>query len=62
MVVIVGILDGSAICRLVPGVRGVLGAGGFWMLELVEGFLDVVGHGDVTNPFVVVTIKGGTTI
>ena len=32
------------------------------MLELVEGFLDVCGHGDFTSTFVVVPIKGETTI
>ena len=32
------------------------------MLELVEGFLNVCGHGDVTRPFVLVPIKGDTTI
>ena len=32
------------------------------MFELVEGFLDVCGHVDLTSPFVVVPIKGETTI
>ena len=32
------------------------------MLELVEGFLNVCGHGYVTSPFVVVPIKGDITI
>ena len=32
------------------------------MLELVEGFLGVCGHGDVKSPFVVVPIKVDTTI
>ena len=32
------------------------------MLELLEGFLDVCDHGDVTSPFVVVPIKSDTTI
>ena len=59
---LVSILDGSAIDRLVPGVRDVFGARGCWMMELVEGFLNVCGHGDVTSPFVVVPIKGETTI
>ena len=31
------------------------------MLELVEGFLNVCGHGGVTSPFVVVPIKDETT-
>ena len=62
IVVLVSILDGSAIDRLVPGMRGVFGARGFWMLELVKGFLDVCGHGDITSPFVVVPIKDETTI
>ena len=38
IIVLVGILDGSAIDGLVPGMRGVLGTGGCWMPELVEGF------------------------
>ena len=38
-----------------------MGARGCWILELVEGFLDVCGNGDVMSPFVVVTIKGETT-
>ena len=42
--------------------EGHLGEGGCWILELVEGLLDVCGHGDVTSYFVVVTIKGDTTI
>ena len=54
---LVSILDGSAIDRLVSGMRGVLRARGRWMLELVEGFLDVCGHGDVTSPLVVVPIN-----
>ena len=62
IVVLVSILDGRAIDRLVPGMRGVFGARGFWMLELVKGFLDVCGHGDITSPFVVVPIKDETTI
>ena len=32
------------------------------MLKLVEGFLNVCGHGDVTNPLVVVPINGETAI
>ena len=56
------ILDGSAIDELVPGMRGVLGARGRWMLELVEGFLDLCGHGYVTSPLVVVPINGETAI
>ena len=32
------------------------------MLKLVEDFLDVFGHGDVTNIFVVVPINGETAI
>ena len=59
---LVSILNSSVIDGLVPGMRGILGARGYWMLELVEGFLDVCGHGDVTSPFVVVPIKGETTI
>ena len=62
IVVLVRILDGSAIYRLVPGMRGVLGTRGCWMLELVEGFLNICGHGDVTSTFVLVPIKGETTI
>ena len=60
--VLVGILDSSAIDGLVPGKRGILGAGECWILELVEGLLYVCGHGYVTSPFVVVPIKGETTI
>ena len=59
---LVRILGGSAIYRLVPGMRGVLGAIGCSMLELVDGFLDVCGHGDFTSPFVVVPVSGETTI
>ena len=51
---LVSILDGSAIYGLVPGMRGVLGARGRWMLKLVEGFLYLCGHVNVTNTFVVV--------
>ena len=32
------------------------------MLKLVEGFLDVCGHGDVTNALVVVPFNGETAI
>ena len=59
---LVSILDRSAIYKFVPDVRGVLGERGCWMLELLEGVLDVCGHGDVTSPFVVVPIKYETTI
>ena len=59
---LVSILDGSAIDGLIPGMRGVLGERGCWMLELVEGFLDVRGHGDVTSPLVVVPTNGETAI
>ena len=59
---LVSILDCSAMDGLVPGMRGILGARGCWMLELVEGFLGVCGHGDVKSPFVVVPIKVDTTI
>ena len=59
---LVSILNGSAIDRLVPGMRGVLGARGRWVLKLVEGFLDVCGRGDVTNDLVVVPVNGETTI
>ena len=59
---LVSILDSSAIDRLVPGMRCVLGARGCCILELVEGFLNVCGHGDVTSTFLVVPIKGETTI
>ena len=62
ILVLVGILDGSAIDGLVPGMRGVLGEGGGWILGLLEGFLGVCGHGYVTSPFFLVTIKGETTI
>ena len=44
----VRILDGSAIDRLVPGIRGILGARGRRVLKLVEGLSYVCGHGDVT--------------
>ena len=58
----VSILDDSAKNRLVPGMRGVLGVRGRWVLKLVEGFLDVCGHGYVTNTLVVVPINGETAI
>ena len=32
------------------------------MLKLVEGFLDVCGHGDVTYDLVVVPVNGETAI
>ena len=57
---LVSILDGSAIDRLVPGTRGVLGVRGRWVLKLVEGCLDVCGHGYVTNALVVVPVNGET--
>ena len=62
MVGMVSILGGSANYRLVPGMRGVLGKRGRWVLKLVEGFLDVCGHGYVTNALVVVPVNGETTI
>ena len=58
----VSILDGSAIYRLVPGIRGVLGARGSWLLKLVEGLLDVCGHVDVTYALVVVPVTGETAL
>ena len=59
---LVRILGGSAIGRFVTGMMGALGARGCWMLELVEGFLNVCRHIYVTSPFVVFPIKGETTI
>ena len=59
---LVSILDGSAIDRLIPGMKGVLGARGRWVLKLAEGLLDVCGHGDVTYDLVVVPVNGETTI
>ena len=59
---LVRILDGSAIDRLVPGMKGVLWARGHWVLKHVEGFLDVCGHGDVTYALVVVPVNGETSI
>ena len=58
----VSILDGSAIDRLVPGMRGVLGARGRWVLKLVEGLLYVCGNGDVTYALVVVPVNGEIAI
>ena len=58
----VRILDGSAIYRLVPGMRGVLGARGRCVLKLVEGLLDVCGNGDVTYALVIVPVNGETAI
>ena len=58
----VSILDGSAIDRLVSGMRGVLGSRGRWVLKLVEGFLDVCGHGCVTYSLVLVPVNGETAI
>ena len=55
-------MDGSAIDKLVSGMRGVLGARGLWVLKHVEGLLDVCGRGDVTNDLVVVPVNGETTI
>ena len=59
---LVSILDSRAIDGLVPGMRRILGARGSWMLEFLEGLLDVCGHGDVTSPLVVVPINGDTAI
>ena len=59
---LVSILDGSAIDRLVPGMRGVLGERGRGVLKLVEGLFDVCGNGDVTYALVVVPVDGDTAI
>ena len=58
----VSILDGCAIDRLVPGMRGVLGARGRRVLKLVEGLFDVCGHGNFTYALVVVPFDGETAI
>ena len=58
----VSILDGCAIDRLVPGMRGVLGARGHGVLKLVDGLFDVCGHVDVTYALVVVPVDGKTAI
>ena len=55
-------MDGCAIDRLVPGMRGVLGARGRRLLKLVEGLFDVCGHGYVTYALVVVPVDGETAI
>ena len=59
---LVRILDGSAIDRLVPCMRGVLGERGRGVMKLVEGLSDVCGHGDVTYALVVVPVNGETAI
>ena len=59
---LVSILDRSAIDRLVPGMRGVLGARGRRVMKLVEGLSDVCGHRDVTYALVVVPVNGETAI
>ena len=59
---LVSILDGSAIDRLVPGMRGILGERGRRVLKLVEGLYDVCGHGDVTYALVVVPVNDETEI
>ena len=62
MVGLVSILDGCAIDRLVPGMRGVLGERGRRVMKLVEGLFDVCGHGNVTDALVVVPVDGETSI
>ena len=57
---LVSILDSSSIDRFGPGMRVVLGARGCWIMELVEGLLDLCGHGYVTSPLVVVPINDET--
>ena len=59
---LVRILDGCAIDRLVPGMRGVLGERGRGVLKLAEGLFDVCGHGDVTYALVVVPVNSETAI
>ena len=59
---LVSILDSCAIDRLVPGMRGVLGARGRVVPKLVEGLFDVCGHGDVTYALFVVPVDGETAI
>ena len=44
---VIGPLDRRAIRRFLPCMGGILGARWCWMLELVEGGREVVGHGDV---------------
>ena len=59
---LVSILDGCTIDRLVPGMRGVLGARGRRVLKLVEDLFDVCGHGNVTYALVVSPVDGETAI
>ena len=59
---LVSILDGSAIDRLVPGMRGVLGERGRGVLKRMKGFSDLCGHGDVTYALVLVPVNGDTAI
>jgi len=42
--------------------RRMLGPHGWWMLEALEGVLDVSGHGDIAGALVVVPIDGETTV
>ena len=58
----VSILDGCAIDRLVPGMRGDLGERGRRVLKLVEGLFDVCWHGNVTYALFVVPVDGETAI
>ena len=55
-------MDGSAIDRLVPGMRIILGVRGSWVLKLVEVLLDVFRYGDVTYALVLVPVNGETAV
>jgi len=56
------ILHLGAIGRFLPGVRQMLGLRGWWMLEALEGVLNVSGHGDIAGALVIVPIDGETTV
>ena len=59
---LVSILDDCAIDRLVPGMRGVLGARWRRVMKLVEVLFDVCWNGDVTYELVIVPVDGKTAI
>ena len=56
-----GVLDVGTKKRAVRGILGILGAGRSKVLEFVQGFLNVVQHGDIAGAASVIPGKGEST-
>ena len=58
---VVGVLDFGAVGGGIPGMRGILWERRLGVLELVQRFLKVIGHGNVASPSRLIPLDVDTT-